>query len=107
MSELHIITNGHIRPVLYWSQLTEEERSWHDWIEEGREDEYTFFRYKGQSYCIEGEIVPVEKNQPSLAGWHGYINDTFFSGILFRYSASEWDREELDTDYVVVGWYYC
>lgn len=98
MSKLTIITNNHARDIIY--ELTEAEKAEFDWIDFEVEDEnYTFFRYRGQAYCL-SEFMRIEKYHPNpeFAEWHGYMSDTFFSGIVIKFTA--------DYDQIIVGHYY-
>jgi hypothetical protein len=84
MDSIEIITNNVPRDVINAWELTETERAefdYLDWeaIEDGR-DSAEFFRYKGQLYCIESEGTPR-----FAPGWHAYLPDSFFSGIVYRY----------------------
>jgi hypothetical protein len=49
-------------------------------------------RYRGWLYDL-GDMMraPIE-------GWDAIVNESFFSGVLFRYAP--------DTDYVICGRYY-
>lgn len=91
MSELKIIGNGHCRDILYYWELTEEEQEWHDWAN----DDNTFFRYKGEVYCIE-EFMRISKQAPdAMQEFDGYMSDSFFSGILIKYPCkNEWHTVE-------------
>uniref|UniRef100_A0A6M3IYD1 Uncharacterized protein n=1 Tax=viral metagenome TaxID=1070528 RepID=A0A6M3IYD1_9ZZZZ len=102
--KLTIITNGHPRDIIGGWELTEEEREEVDYYETKEElEDASFFRYKGNTYDI-GEFSRISKGTfPPF--WDGYISDSFFSGILIRYPTEEWGG--MDTDHVIVGWYYC
>lgn len=50
-----IISNYHVRDVLNWRDLTDEEKSEFDWITDNKDhnpDEFEFFRYKKWVYCL-------------------------------------------------------
>jgi hypothetical protein len=81
MSELTIRTNGHYRPVLCWENLTTKECAEFD-----EEVFYnsSFFRYRGWVYTLE-DFMRVDNNAP-FTGWDGYHSDSFFSGVLVKYS---------------------
>jgi hypothetical protein len=99
MSDVTVITNNVPRDVVEAYELTPEERkdldyiNW-DLIEKG-EDSASFFRYKGEVYDL-GGFEPCR--DPRFSHWHGYQNDSFFSGILIRYTS--------DYEQVVVGRFY-
>ena len=104
MSELRIITNGHRRPILYWHELTDKERKGFDWIDDTEVWE-SFFRYKGWTYCLADFTAIRNHPEPSFSNWDGYSSDSFFSGIVVKYPREEWG--DIDTESVIVGWYYC
>ena len=89
MSELTIRTNGHYRPVLDWYDLLPKEQEEYAYLEE---DGGSFFRYRGWTYFI-GDFMRVGGdfmrvgNEPHFIGeWDGYHSDSFFSGVLVKYS---------------------
>jgi hypothetical protein len=49
--------------------------------------------------------VPLESDatRHAFAGWDGYISDSFFSGVLFRFA----DESAAGDACVVVGRYTC
>ena len=104
MNELKIITNNHTRPVLFWYELTPKEKAEFDWLLTSSTltpDDAEFVRYKWSVYCLSD----IERaNRDIFPGWDGYASDSFFSGILFKYHREEWG--EIDTDHVIMGWYY-
>ena len=81
MSELKIRTNGHYREVLDWSQLTAKEQEEYAYLEE---DGGSFFRYKNWTYFL-GDFMRIGNDTP-FKGWDGYHSDSFFSGVLVKYS---------------------
>jgi len=99
-----VVCNNVPRPIVDDYELTPKERSEFDYlnwaaIEKG-EDSASFFRYKGQLYDL-NDFMVVPRNLPEstiLKGWHGYISDSFFSGIVVKYCE--------DDDHVLVGRYY-
>lgn len=95
---MRIKTNGQSRPVLRWHDLTKKERADFDYFEtDTAKEDGRFFRYKGAAYDL-GEfvrIVPAGGNGGSfahydhdgaLAGWDGIATDSYFSGIVVRYT---------------------
>lgn len=100
---MEIISNHHQRELLHWRQLTEKERSEFDWLDTPeRQQEVDFFRYKGWTYCLD-EFMAMgtmySASNPFGAPWQGYLNDTFFSGILIYYP----DQDYYWNDGIVVG----
>jgi hypothetical protein len=86
MSELTIRTNGHYRPVLCWENLTEKEKAEYD-IETFYNS--SFFRYRGWVYTLEDFMrIGNDSGYTGLdfTGWDGYHSDSFFSGVLVKYS---------------------
>ena len=102
-SKLTIVSNHQRRALLYWEDLTDTERSEFDWIDTSVPVNLEFFRYKNWTYCT-ADFMRVNGND-ALAGWDGYTNDTFFSGTLVKYPVEEWG--DIDTESIIVGWYYC
>jgi hypothetical protein len=94
---LEIKTNNQFREIIYWYDLTEKEKDElkdnYDTIEES-----SFFRYKNQVYDL-NDFMRLEKNSLFPDSWHGYSNDSFFSGILIELSNCG--------DGVKVGFYAC
>lgn len=94
MGEMTVKTNKHWRNLLYGYELTPEERKDFDYIDPEDFDSHAFFRYRGVVYDP-GEFMCCPDD---LGPWDGYASDTFFSGIVIRYSR--------DTERVQVGTYY-
>ena len=100
MSELTIITNNHKREIVYYWELTQAEKEEFDWIKDN-ENDYTFFRYKGSTYCL-SEFMRIENHSNAdFMAWDGYSSDSFFSGILVKYL----DVETFDDGFIIAGWY--
>lgn len=101
-----IITNNVPRPIIAPEQLSLSARlefNYLDWeaIKAGN-DSASFFRYKGTLYDL-GEFQPLNTIGPAVVsepfrGWHGYLSDSFFSGLVVRYTD--------DMEGVIVGTYY-
>ena len=98
--QVTIRTNNQPRPILWACDLTEKEKTEFDYLnlEEG---DGSFFRYKGQVYDL-GEFVRVEANacehNAPFQAWHGVQSDSYFSGVLVRYT------DECES--VIVGQYF-
>lgn len=107
---MKITTNNVPRDVLYWHDLTDAERKEFDYLDtEDRQNDASFVRYKGWCYDMgEFERVPnvdgTANNYNSFQGWDGYHSDSFFSGVLLRWSRVS---ERADTGAVVMGYYTC
>ncbi len=98
---MKIKTNNQPRDILSWYDLTPAERKEFDYLKEG---EGSFFRYKNQVYDL-GEFMLMAASiapHPQREGWEnwqGYASDSYFSGLLVRYTS--------DCDQVIVGQYFC
>ena len=90
MSELKIITDNKYRPVLYWYDLLPKEQEEYAYLEPVDKGFFGFFRYRKWCYCLQ-DFMRVDYNAPfkeniPFKGWDGYHNDSFFSGVLVKYS---------------------
>lgn len=90
---LTIKTNNQKRDLIGGWMLSDKEKSEFDYIVDF--DDAEFFRYKGQLYDVH-EFMRIENNE-ELKGWHGYNNDTYFSGLVIK----------LYSESVIVGAYSC
>jgi len=86
---MKVITNNVPRQTLNLEDLSEKEKKE---FPGDIDSSGLYFRYKGQVYSDQ-EFMNFE-----FMGWDGIKNDTFFSGILVKFS------EDLET--VIVGRYY-
>jgi len=85
---MKIITNHHYRPILRWSDLTEEEQNFrygmYDDIEES-----SFFEYKDCLYDLNDFLrVNEQWGKGIIKDWDGCHNETFFSSVLVKYDDS-------------------
>ena len=85
---MKIITNHHYRPILHWSDLTEEEQNFrygmYDDIEES-----LFFEYKDCLYDLNEFLrVNEQRGKGILKDWDGYHNESFSSSVLVKYDDS-------------------
>ena len=87
-------TNNVPRAIFSGYELTAKEKAEFDYYAPEELDDALFFRYKGQLYdlgefcCCHGALKP----------WHGYLSDSFFSGVVVKYVS--------DNEQVIVGTYY-
>lgn len=88
-----IITNNVPRKILYWEELSPEEQREFDHYDATNS---MFARYKGNIYDI-GDFQRIPTLATDLRGWDGYSPDSFFSGILVKFTP--------DNDNVIMGWY--
>ena len=87
-----LITNYHWRSPLYWWELTSAQQVWvqreHDWLSSSDTssfEEETYIPFKGWIHTL-SEFMWIGKNMPEwMQEWHGYTNDTYFSGLVIRY----------------------
>jgi hypothetical protein len=92
---LRIITNNVPRLVIDGYELSDAERAEFDYIDFENGDP-TFFRYLGRLYDIgEFSTTSTLPEFSPLRKWDGYLSDSFFSGLVIRFSD--------DFDHVVVG----
>ena len=95
---MKIITNNRARPIIYGFELSEKEKREFDYMSDI--DSASFFRYKNTVYDL-GEFQRVTDtmgNCHGFDGWQGYYGDSFFSGIVIKYT------DEFES--VVVGRWY-
>ena len=102
---MKIKTDNKPREILFGYQLTDAERKEFDYIDSSEIaswDDAEFVRYKGRLYDLhDTEPGPGSSGMPNeLKGWHAYVSQTFFSGVVFRYG-------EVDGEYYVVAGTYC
>jgi len=89
-----VITNNHARPVVYGYELTTAERAEFDYLSDDELETRSFVRYRGQVLDLgDGFEIRIPEGTPGR--WDGFQSDSFFSGVLVRYSS--------DYEYVVMG----
>lgn len=88
---MDIKTNNHWRPFLYGCELPDKVRADFDYIDADEIDGHDFIKYRGR-YYDSGEFMRIDRataphpQRPNWEEWHGYQSDSFFSGILIRFS---------------------
>lgn len=97
-------TNNVPRDIIDACELTPREREPFDYLDwsaiDAGEDSASFFRYRGEVYDL-GEFMANLRETggttggPDLAGWDGYMADSYFSAIVVRFVG--------DGERVVVG----
>lgn len=105
-----IRTNWVPRDIINAWELTADEREQFDFLNwdaiEAGEDSAEFFRYQGDLTYIESEGTPA-----FAPGWHGYLSDSFYSGLVYRFPVDEDNPRsyggETNYDYerIIVGRY--
>lgn len=99
---MKIVTNNQPRNILTWYDLTPDEQKEFEYFNPS--DIGQFFRYKNCVYDL-WEFMRIDANiapHPQRDGWekwHGYASDSYFSGVLVRYTS--------DCEQVIVGMYFC
>jgi hypothetical protein len=78
-----LITNYHKRELACYEQLPENEQEYYDYAPES-----SFFKYKGQWYCL-ADFVRFgsiwQTSQPDdLKKWHAWNVDSFFSAVVIK-----------------------
>ena len=97
MSEIKISSNHQARDLVCFYDMPEKEQNEFDYVREDHDRcSLRFFKYKGE-YYDSYEFVRSPDSFPSY--WQGYQSDSFFSGLLIRFSE--------DDDSVIVGQYCC
>lgn len=83
-NEITIKTNRHWYEILQSYDIPDKIlKNQFDWME--NPDEYQFFKYRGYYYSLADGFMVVDKNGP-FHGWDGAMSDSFFSGVLIKYS---------------------
>lgn len=74
---MKIKTNNQQRPIIYWHELSENERKEFDYME--TPDDARFFRYKGWTYDL-GDFM----RDGTPEGWHGSMGQSYFDAVLIK-----------------------
>jgi hypothetical protein len=93
--QIEVKTNNH------WWDLSDKERAELDYIVDDKQDWWQGFRYKSEVYDL-GEFVNLSAMgypESLKKDWHGIQTESFFSGIVVRYTD--------DHGSVIVGSYCC
>lgn len=100
--ELRIITNHRPRPIIRGYELSADERGDFDHIDwqavDNGETSPEFVRYQNGQLVDLSEFMTTSGLPEPLRVWDGYQSDSFFSGLLVKYSE--------DFESVVMGRYY-
>lgn len=101
---IKIITNNVPRQTVYGYQLPKKWRSEFDYMSDEEYETHNFVIYKNWVYDI-SEFMRVPNGAYGLNNlanndsefidsnyWHGYMPDSFFSGVLIRF-VDDWDDE--------------
>ena len=95
---MKITTNNIPRELVTFHDIPKKSQPDFDYVTEDAQFEYRFIQYKGSWYdtydtqCIAvnhgqfmGWTMAVEEDSP-LAKWHAVIGESYFSGVLFRFT---------------------
>lgn len=97
---IKIVGDNKWRNILYGYELPKKWRKEFDWIKSDEEyDTSVFVKLPGKRvrYYALSEMMVAPKEFKDI-GWDGYLNDTYFSGILIKVS-SDGDRYKIGTFY--------
>ena len=84
---MRIKTNNVPRLLLYGYELSIKEREEFDYISEDDFANRAFAKYKGQLYDTHEFCTTRGMPEDSpLRTWDGYMGDSFFSGVLVRFT---------------------
>jgi hypothetical protein len=87
LTGLTIKTNNQPRRLLFTCELSARSltklRQDYDWMDKDEfETNCSWFRYRGRYYNLQ-EFMRCETSLLN-EGWHGYVTETYFSGILIK-----------------------
>ena len=103
---MNIITNRIPRPLQCLYDLPPAAAKDFGYLTEDEAYDCRLVQYKGVWYDV-WDSIPVmlesDATRHAFAGWDGYISDSFFSGVLFKFA----DESAAGDACVVVGRYYC
>lgn len=88
-----IISNNHDYPIIYGFELTDKQKKEFDYMDEETLESSQFVFYKNWLYCFDSFMnlhnKIYEPNPPEcFKGWDGYSSDSYFSGVLIKFSNS-------------------
>lgn len=99
MNKITIRTNHHYRDLLHGYELDPKYRSEFDYLSDDDYETHSFIRYWGIVYSLSEfmrtDCLPLDN---PLTKWNGYLSDSFFSGIVVRFSD--------DMEQVQIGTFY-
>ena len=85
-NEIKVITNNQWRDIINGFDLSDKEKADFDYCDDVNSEQ--FIRYKGHVYHM-GDIMRIESKDCSPSafdGYHGYVGESYFSGVLFELS---------------------
>ena len=86
MNNLTVKTNNQWRDLVYSCDVPASVlNNQFDWCDNPEHE--TFFKYRGYWYCLSDFMTTNTLDKESeLSKWHGYSSDSFFSGVVVRFS---------------------
>jgi hypothetical protein len=87
-----IRTDNKHRRLISWHELTQKEQKEFIYLKPEERNEDRLVRYRKWVYDT-SDMMAVGRIEP-LKGWDCYTNDSFFSGVLFKF---------VDVDHVIAG----
>jgi hypothetical protein len=96
---MKITTNNKPRELICYWDLPRSERQYFSYLDEDEQYEAHLFKYKGEYY----DTGDHEGTFPHDHSWDGYYSQSFWFGVLFKWSKAA--RESYDYDEVIVGRY--
>jgi len=79
-----VITNHQFRNMIYGYDLTPKQRAEFNYMTDDELNSHDFFEYRGVIYDPSEFTLPPSELQKD---WDGIHTDTFFSGVLIKYSS--------------------
>jgi hypothetical protein len=92
MYGIQIIGNGHSIPLISGWELSGKEKKEFDWMK-AVENEWAFFRYRGQVYSLEEFSRPDKNAADWLKSFDGYLSESFFSGVAIKLGDKDGDTD--------------
>lgn len=89
--------NNKPRPIIYGFELSDKQKVDFNYLGENI-NENRFFMYKNEIYDINDFMRVCDLHNNPFSGYHGYISESFFSGILIKLCDN--------SDYIIVARYY-
>lgn len=73
------------KPILSYYELKKKDQEWFKDLFTGY-DEASYFYYRGSCYTL-GDFMRIDENNPlKVLNYDGYHSDSFFSGIVIKFS---------------------
>lgn len=87
MNKITIRTNNHWRELLHGFELDPKHRSEFDYLSDDEYESQNFIKYQDIVYSLDQfmrtDCLPQDN---PLSKWGGYLSDSFFSGVVIRFS---------------------